>query len=295
MSFTAKSFKPMPVIVGAPRSGTTLLRLMLDAHSELTIPPETGFLPIGFGRPADLRQTFFQRVTQYPADAPAWDDYGIPAEQFWTELLTIEPFRIGDGLRCFYRLYAAKFGKTRWGDKTPGHVFGMAPIEKRLPEAHFIHLIRDGRDVALSWRPHWFAPSQSLEELVDHWTNWVETGIRAGQSCRRYIEVRYEQLVAEPRAVLNEICRFLDLELEDAMLNSHCQAASRLAEHGPRRTLAGQTVASREQRLLQQAANLSPVSSSRVARWRSEMTIPQQDECWRRAGALLSQLGYSQN
>src|SRR5262245_38828142 len=109
--------KPMPIIVGAPRSGTTLLRLMLDAHSTLAIPPETGFLPIGFGKTGDLRRSYFEKVTQYPVDAPAWDDFGLTKDEFWFALRGIEPFQIEDGIRCFYRLYARRLGKSRWGDK----------------------------------------------------------------------------------------------------------------------------------------------------------------------------------
>jgi hypothetical protein len=265
---------------------------MLDAHSELAIPPETGFLPIGFGRPPDLRRTFFEKVTRFPTDAPAWADYGIPADQFWSELLSIEPFRIGEGFRRFFRLYAQRLGKSRWGDKTPGHVFGMPQIEKRLPEARFIHLIRDGRDVALSWRPLWFAPSQSLDVLAEQWVHWVEAGRRLGGQCRHYIEVRYEQLVANPRTVLEGICRFVDLEFEATMLDSHRRAAERLQEHGPRRTACGDIVVSRQQRLAQQAGNLRPISTERVVRWRSEMTPNEQGAVWNRAGRLLEQLGY---
>ena len=67
----------MPIIVGSPRSGTTLLRLMLDAHPDLAIPPETGFLTLGpslTGRGDSLHQRFRAAVTRHPADAPAWGD-----------------------------------------------------------------------------------------------------------------------------------------------------------------------------------------------------------------------------
>src|SRR6476659_10763175 len=100
---------PMPIIVGAPRSGTTLLRLMLDAHSELAIPPETGFLTLGetlTGRGDKLRRNFFEAVVNYPLPSPSWPDFEIPEETFREALNRISPFTIAEGYRTFYRLYA---------------------------------------------------------------------------------------------------------------------------------------------------------------------------------------------
>ena len=108
----------MPIIVGAPRSGTTLLRFMLDSHHDMAIPPETGFLVLArrFKRTGDeLRREFFTALS----DPPAWKDFGIPADSFWDALLKIHPFSAAEGYRSFYRMYAARFGKDRWGDKTP--------------------------------------------------------------------------------------------------------------------------------------------------------------------------------
>jgi hypothetical protein len=111
----------MPIVVGAPRSGTTLLRFMLDAHPDLAIPPETGFLALaerlGGARAPDTRQRFFDEITRFPPEAPAWSDFGVDPGQFRAALDEIEPFHIAGGFRAFYRLYAGKFGKARWGDK----------------------------------------------------------------------------------------------------------------------------------------------------------------------------------
>jgi Sulfotransferase family len=80
---------PMPFVIGAPRSGTTLLRFMLDAHPELAIPPETGFLALGDHLDAALtsgeerRRAFFALVTSFPPDAPGWRDFGIAEDRFW--------------------------------------------------------------------------------------------------------------------------------------------------------------------------------------------------------------------
>lgn len=107
----------MPFIIGAPRSGTTLLRFMLDAHPEMAIPPETGFVPLAGGLG---RQDFFDRLTHFPPGAPNWSDFGLDASDFRAGLDQIDPFTCSQGLRTFYRLYAAKHDKPRYGEKTPG-------------------------------------------------------------------------------------------------------------------------------------------------------------------------------
>src|SRR4029077_15574034 len=109
-----QQFPPMPIVVGAPRSGTTLLRLMLDAHPDMAIPPETGFLALA-AAPSVMgladRHGFLSAVTGYPPGAPGWHDFGIPAERFRAELNRIEPFDIAEGFRAFYRLYADRMRK----------------------------------------------------------------------------------------------------------------------------------------------------------------------------------------
>ena len=113
----------MPIVVGVPRSGTTLLRLILDAHPELAIPPETGFLPAlaGPGAPGDAR-TFLELLVGYPPEAPGWADFGLDEGRLLEEVGRLRPFSVADAVRCFYRAYAARHGKDRWGDKTPGYL-----------------------------------------------------------------------------------------------------------------------------------------------------------------------------
>lgn len=110
---------------------------------------------------------------------------------------------LSDMLRAFYAAYAARHRKPRWGDKTPGYVLDMPLIAEILPEARFIHVIRDGRDVALSLLPLWFGPS-TLEEAARWWEERVRAGRRDASSVQ-YIEVRYERLVLDTRTELRRI------------------------------------------------------------------------------------------
>src|SRR5881394_462023 len=149
---------PASFVVGVARSGTTLLRLMLDAHPDLAIPHETHFLPAVLALAGDAdRDELFRRVTEFET----WPDLGLDAHDYRRAIEGVEPFDLATGVRVFYRLYAARFGKVRWGDKTPPYLGHLAAIERLLPEARFVHLIRDGRDVAVSLEPLWFAPSET--------------------------------------------------------------------------------------------------------------------------------------
>jgi hypothetical protein len=285
----------MPVIVGAPRSGTTLLRLMLDAHSTLAIPPETGFLALGpaLAGGADPRRTFFDSVTTFPPGAPAWPDFGIPAADFRAALDRLDPFSAGEGCRAFYRLYASRFGKPRWGDKTPTYALHLATVAELLPEAHALHLIRDGRDVALSLRPLWFSPGHEIETLAEYWKRCLTAARRQSGACAGYLEVRFEDLVHHTEAELRRICRFLDLEFERGMLEYHVEAPARLAEHQERRRADGTVIVSREARLRQQALATRPPQPSRAGAWARAMTAGERERFEAVAGDLLDELGYT--
>jgi hypothetical protein len=288
--------RPMPVIVGAPRSGTTLLRFMMDAHPELAIPPETGFLALAQSLTescgVDTQRAFLATITAHPPDAPAWRDFGIDVDDFRTALATIEPFCVAEGFRTFYRLYAARFGKPRWGDKTPLYCLHMPAIARVLPEAHFIHLIRDGRDVALSLRPMWFAPGRQTEVLASYWKDCVTTARRAGAGCAHYLEVRFEDLVREPAHVLQGICAFIDLDFSPQMLRYHARVPERLQEHRERRRVDGSVLISHSMRLQQQALTTRPPQESRIGSWKEIMSSDEQGRFEAIAGTLLSELGY---
>jgi hypothetical protein len=261
----------MPFVVGAPRSGTTLLRLMLDAHPELAVPPETWFLraAVGLrGRGTRLRDRLFELVT----DFPTWDDMHLSRREFRRALDAVEPFDLADGVRAFYRLYAERQGKPRWGDKTPAYSAYLGAIERLLPEARFVHLIRDGRDVAVSVRPLWFAPGDDIRTLARDWRDRVRRARRLGRGCRHYLEVRYEDLVRTPRAELERLAAFLELPYDPAMERYHESGGARIAELETRRRADGSVVATREQRLAAAGRAASRLDPSRVERWREVLS-----------------------
>ena len=293
---TVGSHPAMPVIVGAPRSGTTMLRLMLDAHPQLAIPPETGFLVLAPALKSEGQrlqtEDFVEAITNFPPEMPAWLDFGIPLADFRRELDRIRSFDVADGFRAFYRLYAGRFGKSRWGDKTPLYALHLCDIADTLPEAHFIHVIRDGRDVSLSLRQCWFSPSQDMKILAAHWQRHVAEGRRQGACCRRYIEVRYEALVRQPAAVLEEICAFVGLPYVSQLERYHETAMVRLSEHRGRQSSDGLLAITPEERLEQQRLATRPPDPSRIEAWKETMTAVERSDFEGVAGDLLRDLGY---
>jgi hypothetical protein len=284
----------MPIIVGAPRSGTTLMRLMLDAHPNLAIPPETGFLgqlaPLqsaGAG-PAEL----IAFIAEFPPDAPAWQDYGVDRDALLTELCAMPAFTVGDGVRAFYRAYAARHGKARWGDKTPAHALVIPELVAVLPEARIIHVIRDGRDVAASLRQRWFSPGHDIGIQAEFWGWHVRAARHDGPAHAPYLEVRFEDLVREPRRTLEEVCAFVHLPFDEQMLRSHERAPQRLAEHRERRARDGSLVVSHEARFDQQRRTTTPPDPQRIGTWRDELTPEDAAGFLAAEGALLAELGY---
>jgi hypothetical protein len=285
----------MPIIVGAPRSGTTLLRFMLDAHPQLAIPPETGFL-VPLSRLANSGACDAERIcaaiTEYPADAPVWPDFQIPEAAFRQRLSEIAQLTPADAARCFYRMYAERHGKPRFGDKTPVYGPHIAEVAALLPEARFIHLIRDGRDVALSLRGMWFAPADDITSLAAYWRDIVAATCAQGRAAPHYLEVRYEDLVRDPHAVLTVIADFVELAFDSRMLRYFERATDRLREHGERRDHAGNIVLARAQRLRQQEFITRPPDPARALRWRNAMTADERGAFEQVAGPLLRELGY---
>lgn len=281
----------MPFIVGLGRSGTTLLRMMLDAHVELAIPPEQGFIP----KVSDMdeerkkpRRAFFKVVTK----RLAWNDCGIPPEVFEAELEKIPDFMVSEGIRCFYRLYASRFGKVRYGDKTPPYRSHMPTIERLLPEARFVHLIRDGRDVALSRKGLWFEDAEHIEDLASRWVETIRVAREHSQMLRHYVEVRYEDLITKPDSVLRRICDFIEIDYDPGMLRYYENAAQRLDELKTRYNKDGSVrVAAEQQRAILEGTTRPP-DETRIGRWKQEMEPRDVERFEVVAGHTLKDLDY---
>lgn len=278
----------MPVVCGSGRCGSTLLRLMLDSHPQLAVPPETSFLPVVHGRREELTA---ESLADLLIAFPTWPDFHLEEDRLRRELRALRPFSPSAGVRCFYRMYADRFGKRRWGDKSPGYTHHLPAVQELLPEARFVHLVRDGRDVALSLRHVWFAPGQDAATLARYWRDRVEAARAGGRSCRHFLEIRYEDLIADPAGVLNRLCQLVELPWSPAMLGYATRAAVRLGEVRDQRLPDGRIIP-REQRLAQHPLVGQQLRREPVHRWRREMSEADVAIFDAIAGDLLDELGY---
>src|SRR5688500_9735911 len=117
----ATEHPPAPFIVGVGRSGTTLMRMMLDAHPELAIPPETPIAPELIGQCRGWRASP-DRALRAITESRRWGDFDLDTDELLRRFRALDPLDPAGVLRAFYGLYAETQRKPRWGDKTPVYV-----------------------------------------------------------------------------------------------------------------------------------------------------------------------------
>jgi hypothetical protein len=283
------SLTPVPFIVGVGRSGTTMFRLMLDAHPELTIPPATNFIPRliqDYEEASNPGDCFVQVLTSNGK----WPDFHIKVEALRQRIAALSPFDIGDALRAFYQLCAERSGKPRWGDKSTKNTTHMSMIQKVLPEAHFIHLIRDGRDVALS-RSKWVFKDNSVREAGERWVSKIRKARRQAKELTHYLEIRYEDLVLHTESTLKQVCHFIDLRWDPVMLDYYKESENRLNELQDCIEHDGRFRTAQERRRKHQLLSRPP-QKDRIGCWKKELSDTDRQWFESLAGELLQNLGY---
>ncbi len=211
-------------VIGIGRSGTTLLRLMLHNHPRIAIPYESHFIidycnrleEYGNLDNDDNARLLIKNILNEPI-IKMWD-YIFDAERV---LDNVKERSLRGIIDAIYREYAFSQGKERWGDKSD-YLDRLDILSKVFPDAQFIHIIRDGRDVAGSVIKMPWGPSDVIE-AAEWWNNhvWVAHRMGAVLGEKRYIEVFYEKLVENPEKELKRLCAFLDEEYSADMLNYH--------------------------------------------------------------------------
>jgi hypothetical protein len=273
---------PFPFFVGCGRSGTTLMRAMFDAHPDVAVPDEVAFI-IRYARPHYAvqygwpRRFDASRCTDLIVADSSFRRWPITADDARDGLGEPQPASYADTIRLLYSLMAARQGKPRYADKTPMHVLHLHRLGRLFPEARFVHVIRDGRDVASSYQRVEWGPD-TIEAAALRWRRSVGRGRRAGLRLGpgRYQEVRYERLVAAPEVVLRELCAFLHLRWDEAVLRHHERAAG---------VIASTQFPEAHRRVL-----LPPTPGLRD--WRRDMAAADVARFEAIAGGLLEELGY---
>lgn len=264
--------EPLLFIVGAPRSGTTLLRAMLNRHSRIGLCDETFYFywvaqrQQVFGDLADRcrriravdRFLETRRVARLGLDLAALrvrlHEEAIGYPEFFAALL---------------RFYAESHGKAIGGEKTPQHALVAPTLLDWYPEARLIHLVRDPRDVVASLkRMPWGAGSRLGDART--WRDCV-AGAEACAADPRFRRVRYEDLIARPQAELERLCAFLGVAFEPALLAASGQKSDRWWFDRAQGAL----------------------ETTRVERWRSELSPVEAAVVEATAGEALGRHGYT--
>jgi len=246
MSLERSGPNPYLFIVGSPRSGTTLLQRLLDCHPQVAITPETHWIPRWFhdhqGKGITPDGRVSKKLLRKLFAHPRFAELGVVPRK--------EHFRVeGEGrvpyarfVSSLFDLYGERQGKPLVGDKTPGYAREVSTLHALWPGAKFVHLIRDGRDVALSilnWgRAQGWKPGEGAARFRT-WADdplgtaalWWEWHVRLAREAggplgpALYHEIRYEALVDRPADECRALCDFLGVPPDDALIRKYEERA----------------------------------------------------------------------
>ena len=234
-------------LIGNPRSGTSLFRLLLTSHSNIHIPPECGFMLWWHKAYSNWNWA----DNQYDIDRFLDDLFSSKKFEFWeldretlkTQILKAEPDSFSSLSHEIYKFHLNQFGGDAKliGDKNNFHLHHIKDLHQLFPTAKFVHIIRDGRDVATSYidmskiksvsdyRPR--LPSD-ITDIAKEWKNNIEM-VREGFSCLPTdlkLEIRYEDLVLNTKDTLATVCAHLGVDYDPAMLKFYEKNQARKLE-----------------------------------------------------------------
>ena len=279
----SNEIKPI-FIAGSERSGTTLLRLMLHAHPRIAIPPQTKYLRklykrrLLFGNLQKKKNREKLAVWFFDHFDKSTKMNDLEIDQDSVRKGVLESKSLGAALAVPWICYAKKHGKERWGDKRPYYIHHMEKLRQLYPDAQIIHLIRDSRDVIASLKkmPWW---NNSLNYSAFNWKLAIRHGINARMNTKldEYLELRYEDLLAEPERELQRVCQFLGETYDPAMLQFQ--------------KISHQTVP--EYKMDWHSATREPLNTSSIGRWDKDLSKEEVSIVEWATGKEMVQLGYT--
>lgn len=210
-------------VVGCPRSGTTMLSLMIHAHPRMAMPPESRFLlrswrnrkKFGDLSSPEQRMALAKACVRTGSKVR---DLGLDPQEVLEAILAAPP-TYGSAYGTIFKMFADRHGKARWGDKRPAYYQEVDLLLRLFPDAQIVHIVRDGRAnvASLKKMPWW--PYDSIGSMAA----WSQAEYCSRRNAKRlpadvFHVVRYESLVANPEPVLRDLCRFLEEDFHPSML-----------------------------------------------------------------------------
>ena len=282
MSELSRSTVPVPFLFGFERSGTTLLSMMVGAHPRIAVPLSATGLWYRYGKAlgrysglrarADLERMVSDLLRE--ERVRLWD------AQFTCDdvLAGLRPGSYPAVVARFHALYAEKKGKECWGNIDIGTLDDMDLANHWFPDARFVHIVRDGRDVALSHKTYVYGTA-NIWECARRWASKVHTNLKMGAMLGpdRYMVLRYEDLILDTEASLRRLCAFMGVEYASEMLQY-----SRMVEEK----------VSPERKALLWPLLDKPPTATPVYRWKREMRSTERMVFERVGRDVLAELGY---
>lgn len=277
--------KPVFFIGGSGRSGTTLLRVMLNAHPEIWAGPEL-----------NAHANILFRLAQYPRLPKLAFRLYAPmtvtriAEKYELPKAEVRTIRgasscLPDFMDRLMTRCAERAGKPHWLEKSPANVRYLSFLFRNFPKSRFVHVIRDGRDAICSLRKYRSfvyrdgerIPSHienSLAKAVKLWTEDVESGLRF-RGHPQYLEIRYRDLVIDTEMTLRKVCGHLDVNFSSSILEHHKHAKESGSDF-----------------ITSSAGAVRPPNTKSMGRWKTDLTHEDAVFVQEKAGHLLQKLGY---
>lgn len=268
-------------IVGVDRSGTTLLTMMLDMHSQLWIPNESHFIVNFYEKYQDVAELkckeFRKNIVSEILNERYVREWNIDIS---LDKVDVSDCRsLSDIIGAFYKSCAVSKGKIFWGDKTPRYLVHVDVLNKLFPKSRFIHIVRDGRDVAESISRMWWGANDFASALKS-WERRIELGSKMLNMLPqgRYMQLRFEDLVLNTKKELQRVTDFLELPFEESMLGYSSVAAAKV----------GGRIDKHHSGLMQ-----SP-QASETYRWKKRLSYADQALAWHIAGRMLRRFQYDE-
>jgi LPS sulfotransferase NodH len=277
-------------VMGAPRSGTTLLRLLLTTHSDICIPPESLFflaLEPRYSNGNICVENFLNDL--YSKNFPKFCEWNIDRQLLLNNLKRYQELNYALAVEAVYQTYRQQFDSKAlvWGDKNPCHIHHVDKIQRHFPESKIILIIRDFRACYSSMKniiakeqdskKVWTGP-KTLEGMTRQWNQVIDLVDKHHQRSEQFYLIYYENLVREPVAQLTKVCEWLGVSFQEPMLSFY-----------QRNVKLGLVLSSQ---IVLNPNTFKPINSERVDAWKGELSLADVGAVRLMHGESLKKLGY---